>query len=307
MSRPMPLGGLYFSAQQLQLARENRDQALIRDAIALLESPRQAALETAALTALRWQFTGDDNFARSAAHLLQRADLDASLARDRHGCQMLLAWLSSLSMLRGHESWRTLHDRYAAIFASAAADGHETDSPLDALWLGALQLGAGIVFQRADATAAGQAAYRRAVDQIIHPEGFLKGITDVDDADDTYAAQVSGSCALTLMAEMAAHASLDLWSHDSRGVTPVTASAYLLYYYFYPERWKWSDNLTRGETVRVMREQGAFIEMVHRHSPLRGAEQLLAEMRPLFSPMAGGLTTLTHSQSPARKRRWSLF
>ena len=110
------------------------------------------------------------------------------------------------------------------------------------------------------------------------------------------------------MAEMAAQAGLDLWSYDNRGVTPATAATYLLYYFYFPEKWKWSPGLTRQRTTDVIRREGAFLEIVNQRAPLHAVDPLLEELRPLFCPWTGGLTTLTHSIPPVReKRRWRLW
>ena len=81
----------------------------------------------------------------------------------------------------------------------------------------------------------------------------------------------------------------------------------LHYYYFYPEKWIWSSGLTRDETEAVMRREGVFIEMVNRRFSVRGIEHLLDELRPFYNPLAGGLTTLTHSAAPEAKPRWRLW
>ena len=183
----------------------------------------------------------------------------------------------------------------------------ESPDPLDQIWQGCLQLAAGIVLDHETLRELGADRYHRAVEEIIHPEGYLKGIVDVPDKEDGYAAQLSGTCALVLMAEMAEQVGMALWSNDNRGVTPVTATVYSLYYYFYPEKWKWSDGLTGQQAGAAMRNEGAFIEIVNRRHPLRAVDHLFEEMRPFFDPLAGGLTTLTHGTAAPRKRRWRLL
>ena len=89
---------------------------------------------------------------------------------------------------------------------------------------------------------------------MIHPEGFLKGIADLDDSPGRYEAQVSGSCALVLLAQMAGQVGLDLWSYDNRAVSIFTAVAYTHYYYFFPEKWRWEAALSRGRRLRHARE-----------------------------------------------------
>ena len=307
MTSVAPVGGLYFGAEHLQLARQNRDDEVIRAAAQLLDRRMHESLDIAYLAALRYQYSDNEASAIVAAQLLRQADLDSALAREQEGCKLLLGWLSVFSMLRQHQSWSKLLPQYDALYSAATAALRESDDPLDELWRGALQLAVGIVFDQEQARQNGTAIYGHAVQDVIHPEGYLRGIADSHDGPGGYAAQVSGTCALVLMAEMAAQIGLDLWSVDNRGVTPVTATTYLIFYYFYPEKWIWSTGVTRDETEAVVRREGAFIEMVNRRYPLRGVEHLLDDLRPLFSPIAGGLTTLTHGAAPEVKRRWRLW
>lgn len=307
MSSALPNGGLFFGAEHLHIARQNRDDEAVRAAVELLNAPMSEPLDAAYLAALRYQFFDDQASASVAAQLLQNANLKTELASEREGCKLLLGWLSVVAMLKRHQSWLTLQAQIKDLYATAIANVRECEDPLDALWQGALQLAVGIVLDQERSLQNGAAVYRKAVQNVIHPEGFLKGIADGDQGPRGYAAQVSGTGALVLMAEMAARSGLDLWSVNNRGVTPVTASTYLLFYYFYPEKWIWSSGITRVETEAIMRRDGAFIEMVNRRHPLRDCEHLLDELRPLFNPLAGGLTTLTHGAAPNEKRRWRLW
>ncbi|MCY4018031.1 MAG: hypothetical protein OXG39_01360 [Chloroflexi bacterium] len=301
------MNGLFHRAEHLALARDHREREPVASALRLLDKRDQDPLKAAHLAALRYQFFDDRTAAETALEQLGKADLADGAIVDQARCKSLLGWLSLAAMLRQHANWQALQTEIMPAFVAAASGMTAARNPLEELWQGATQLATGIVFEHESFRQLGAAAYRKAVDHVIHPEGFLKGIVDVESAEPTYAEQVSGACALVIMAEMAAPAGLDLWSYDNRGVSPVTATTYLLYYYYYPERWRWSDGLSPDDTAAVLAGEGAFIEIVNRRHPLRGVEQLLAEMRPMFCGYGGGLTTLTHGLAPPKKRRWRLL
>ncbi len=298
-SRP---AGLFHSEADLALARDNREREPIRGALARLERPEADPLAEAYQLALRSQLFDDFEAGYRAAAALNQLDLKS--ADEIGDIKRALAWLSVAAMLRGHGAWE-------ASWRDVIADGldrfSETDERLRGLWLGAVTMAAGILLDNDEAIQRGAAVYRRTVDQQIHPEGFLKGIADMDDAPGRYEAQVSGSCALVLLAEMAALIGLDLWSYDSRAVSVFTAVTYTHFYYFFPEKWRWEADLTRERTKAIMGREGAFMELVNRRGPPAGIEEFLAEQRPLFCPYGGGLTTLTHGLAPAKKRRWRFW
>ena len=300
-------GGLTHSKAQIQLARDNREREPIKSCLTLLASRSDDAATNAWFAGLRYQIDGDNHDAAKALQRLRQFNLPTPARDDRVSLQAWLAWLSAAALLADHADHANLLAEYAPDLASTIERLPAPDDALDGLWLGALQLAAGIVLRHESCAQLGAAAYRHAIDNILHPEGFLKGIVDDESRQNTYAAQVSGCCALTLMAEMAQLARLDLWAYDNRGVTPITAATYALYYYFYPERWRWSEGLTSAEAEAAVRAEGAFIEIVNRRSPLNGVDALFDDLRPLFCAYGGGLTTLTHGiDPPKRKRRWSL-
>ncbi len=301
------MDGLFHRREHLTLARDNREREPVASALLLLERGGEDPLKAAHLAALRYQILADRPAAETALELLGKADATAGEIVDQARCKALLAWLSVAAMLRQHAHWRALQTEIMPTFAAAVSDMTDAGDPLEELWQGAAQLATGIVFEHESFRQMGVGAYRKGIDHLIHPEGFLKGIVDVESSEPTYAKQVSGACALVIMAEMATHAGLDLWSYHNRGVSPVTATTYLLYYYYYPEHWRWSDKLSPDDTAAVVAGEGAFIEMVNRRRPLRGVEPLLAEMRPMFCASGGGLTTLTHGLAPPKKRRWRLL
>ena len=299
--------GLFHTAEHLALAHDNREHETVASALSLLDSREEDPMTAAHLSALRYQIFDDEFAAETAFDLLSKADLALGATVDQARCKSLLGWMSVAAMLQQHQGWQALPTEAMFRLVVAVSGMAPAADPLGGLWQGALQLATGIVFEHESCKQLGVAAFRNAVDQFIHPEGYLKGIVDVEGNEPTYAMQVSGSCALVIMAEMAEHAGLNLWSYDNRGVSPITATTYLLYYYYYPEHWRWSDGLTQADTAAVMRSEGAFIEMVNRRHPLRGVEALLAEQRPMFCATGGGLTTLIHGLAPPKKRRWRLL
>ncbi len=297
--------GLFHSEADLRLARENLQREPIRGALARLEAADPDPLARANLSALRGQLLGEPEAGFRAAASLNETDI----IRDRGGqlddIKGSLGWLSVMAMLRDHPAWDA---SWLDAIAPMLSRVDDSDDKLRALWLGALRLAAGILLESETEIERGAAVYRVAVERLIHPEGFLKGIADAPDAPARYEAQVSGCCALVLLAEMAAPLGLDLWSFESRAVGIFTAVTYTHFYYFFPEKWRWEEGLTLERTRAFMRSEGAFMELVNRRNPPQGIEQFLAEQRPLFCAWGGGLTTLTHGLAPPKKkRRWRLW
>ena len=296
--------GLFHSEADLQLARESLQREPIRGALARLEAAEPDPLARACLSALRGQVYGEHEAGYRAAAALNEAEYIREAGNQLDDIKRSLGWLSLMAMLRGHPAWQaSWRDAISLMLARFDA----SDDKLRALWLGALTLAAGILLESENEIEGGAAVYRRAVEQLIHPEGFLKGIADVADAPGRYEAQASGCCALVLLAEMAEPVGLDLWSFESRAVGIFTAATYTHFYYFFPEKWRWEEGLTRQRTRAIMRREGAFMELVNRRNPPQGIEQFLAEQRPLFCAWGGGLTTLTHGLAPPKKKRWRFW
>ncbi len=297
--------GLFHSEADLQLARENLQREPIRGALARLEAADPDPLARACLSALRGQVYGELEAGYRAAATLNESDIIRESGNQLEDVKRSLGWLALMAMLRGHPAWEA---SWFDAITSILTRFDESGDTLQALWLGALALAAGILLEDEPEIERGAAVYRGAVEQLIHPEGFLKGIADVADAPGRYEAQVSGCCALVLLAEMAAPLGLDLWSFESRAVGVITAVTYTHFYYFFPEKWRWEEGLTLERARAIMRREGAFMELVNRRNPPQGIEQFLAEQRPLFCAWGGGLTTLTHGLSPPKKqKRWRFW
>ncbi len=304
-----PSSYLLFAASDLQLARDNHDREPIRSALPRLDSQPEDTLALAQLQALRFLFYDDADSGRLALELLRAHDFGAGKVEGLAAIKRRFGWLQVMSQLRGHPDWHDSAEGYRAAIAAAPQQLEDSAAGdlLRALWLAVVALAAGILLEDDASFQSAVSFYRRVVDQHIHPEGFFKGMVDVDGARKTYQAQFAATGALALMSEMARQAGEDLWSYNNRAVSANTAATYTFYYYFFPESWRWEAGLTREQTLAIMRREGAYFEMVNRRSPLRGADELFAEQRPLFSAAAGGLTTLTHGLRPPAKKRWRLF
>lgn len=307
--------GLIFSQAHIDATQAKDDRDHIADAFALLTDTQDAdPLAQAYKLGLRYRFMNDSKSGEQAVQLLHNANLNRATADYRQHTRKTLAWLSVVEMVRDLSQWQAIESGW---FDDAREVLETLNQPpddaqlLDGFWLGALNIGAGIMLEDMQFFQRGSDFYQLAIEEHIHPEGYLRGIVDEEDATDTYHKQVSGTAALVLMAEMATIAGADLWSVDNRGITPMTASTYTMYYYYYSETWQWNHDdpaLTLEDAQQIMRTEGAFIEIANRRKPLRAIEQLLEDCRPFFNLYSGGLTTLTHGTSaPRNKRRWSLF
>ena len=296
---------LFFSSADLQLMRENLHLEPLKSALPLLDSSPADGLARAHVLALRFRLRGDKSAGEAALTALREAEnleTESPLA----ACKQAFSRLSALAMLRD------LPGGDAALEGELARLPLEsqTDDLLESLWAAVLNMAVGILREGQEEIANAAQSYRRAIDQRIHPEGFIRGVVDIEGNASgrvSYEGQLSATCALALLAEMAAQRDIDLWGYSQRAVSIHTAAAYTHYYYHYPERWRWGAVLTRAHVEAAMRREGAFYELVNRQQPPREIDALFAEQRPFFCAWAGGLTTLTHGAPRPKQRRWKLW
>lgn len=296
---------LFFSTADLQLARDNLQREPVKSALAMLDSPPTEPLVKAQILALRYSLRGKREDGETALAILREresADVDARIS----GYQHAIGKLSTLAMLQdvpgGDDALDAEIARLALPLSEADRLG-EYWAAVVAMTLGCLQDDDAYSDRAAD-------SYRRAIDRHIHPEGYIRGMVDMENKPTgrhSYERQLSATCALALIAEMASQRGIDLWGYDKRAVSIHTAAAYTHYYYYFPERWPWGEGLTRAHTETVMRREGAFYELINRQQPPRGIEALFAEQRPFFCAYGGGLTTLTHGAPRPKNRRWKLW
>ncbi len=174
-----------------------------------------------------------------------------------------------------------------------------------ACWQNALKVGAGVTLNHPEWLTEAQTLFIEMI-QDVHPEGYFKFVAE-NKREMGFPHQFYTVVALVLTAEIAEHAQHDFWAIENRGVTLGTAVSYVVYYYFFPDKWRWGDAPSDTDVRDLVREHGAFFEMAHHRAKLlRGIDTLLDENRPYFSPLAGGLTTLTHGipRKEPKKRGW---
>jgi hypothetical protein len=289
--------GLYFSPDHVQTALKNRNVEPFRSAwAALLNQQPTDSLAAAQWDGLRYRFNADAAAGERAVVALAEG---IGLTPETSTLQTLanaVTTAQTFEMLADHPafSW-TAQGRWATRFAAHVdklAKGTAELSYVEGLWLGLLQLVAGIVLEDESRLDAGAAAYRHTITQDIRPEGYIAQLVEGGDGESLYHEFLAVE-ALVLMAEAASHIGLDLWGYTSRGVSVLTASAYLIYYYYYPEKWPW-DTVAESDAKDLFKQHGGFLEMLNHHAHPKDIKPLLDALRPCRSAPAGGLTTLTH-------------
>lgn len=324
--------GLYFNETAVMRARKNHKRPPLDAAWMLLRQvdtpvPDGDVLAAAGWDGLRWCFDADDAAGARAVAILEgeslvsRLDQEATVV-DNLRESILLA--QSYELLRNHPSFEDkARAEWLGTFYNRAGYLNERtsdDADLETrCWLAAFNIAAGVVLERADIFELGTAAYRGVIDNAIHPEGYMPGV--VESAG--YAGlsvQLSCVAGLVLAAEAADHAGGGLWRYEKRSVSVLTAATYPLYYYFYPEKWPWrkdkddaqlnddapleqdAQDALLASTQALFRAYGGFLEIINRRydRPLKAVTMILDELRPVYDPYGGGLTTLSHAEPVPR-------
>lgn len=300
--------GLFFTQEHIQQARNMRDRPPLAQAwdafeAAAPEDPLEAALHGG----FAYRF-GDS----AAAGARAAAALQAILGRFQpqamdhlEALAVALALAQSFELVRDHpalvagERAAWLDQFFEQVNALNAVSG--SAGYVELLWLGALNLAAGVTLEREDIFQAGVERYQQVIQEDIHPEGYISRAVEGEDGQ-TFYRQLLCVQALVLGAEAALHAGVDLWAYHQRGVSVMTAATYLMYYYYYPEKWRWDTGLTAEDAHTLIRQHGGIFEMINRYArPEKMIQRLLDDLRPIYDPYGGGYTTLTHSVIPRRR------
>ncbi|GAB4523195.1 MAG: hypothetical protein OHK0046_36570 [Anaerolineae bacterium] len=295
--------GLFFGMEAGTRLQKNATRSPYKEALTLLEDQKPAAsLAQAQLYAFRHRLLEDAAAGRAAAALLPE------LAEKGAG-GFLQTVADTVVLAQCFELIREVPQQGAFLntFFARVSDLNDTPEALgivETLWLALLNMAAGVVLERESLFEKGVDVYRTAIDNEVHPEGYLPKAVDPYPEVQSLTNQIQAVQALVLMAEAAAHAGVDLWRYENRGVSVRTAVTYPLYYYFYPEQWKWNGEPYKPsagvpeETARqLFRDHAGFLEIAapHFEPPLKAIKLMLQDMRPVYDVYGGGLTTLTHA------------
>ncbi|MCC6804894.1 MAG: alginate lyase family protein [Anaerolineae bacterium] len=299
--------GLYFTFDHVGQARRDRDSEPFRSAYLYLRERDQRGPQAALWYGLRYRFDADEHAGELAVAELERfidelATEDMTYL-DAVAQTMMLA--QAFETTRDHAAWRAdgqfhwlnqFQERVSALSTSPYKD-----TQVENLWMAALVLVSGILLEREDLFNVGADVFRRTVDQDISPRGHIPKAVEGEDGGSLYRQMLSVS-ALVLMAEAATHCGVDLWAYNNRGVSVTTAAVYPIYYFYTPEQWTWDVGITQDEAQHLFRRCGGFLEIINRRTGYKDLKPLLEDLRPIYDPHGGGLTTLTHGV-PLKRRR----
>jgi len=298
--------GLFFTEAHLQLTQKNRDKAPFSDAFQFLDTPQTNPHAEMLLNAYRYRL-GDNNAGEASLSALSTwlvtapsydflADMSQTLLTG-HLIELIRPLLKTPQFI--HE-WE---DNTAQLLQ------RETENTHEILWKGVVAMALGIITETESNIIRASAVYKHAIDDLLHPEGYMPSIVDHHNEVTGFTYQLQATQALVLIAEMAKHIGNDLYAYNKRGVSVMTACAYPLYYYFYPEKWRWSGDKYRpsagvSEEIakQVFRDHAGFLEIIaeHYNPPLKAIKMILDDLRPVLDTYGGGLTTLTHAPAPRR-------
>lgn len=316
--------GLYFSEAQGRRAQTHRDAEPLRSAWDALRRrrPTTALLQTHQ-NALLYRLDGDE-----AAGARALGSLPATAASGANGVGRLAQIVALLTQAQCHE---LLHDHPDFTARAAWLKGYaervngrlaaaEDLLHVERMWLNLLRLASAIVLEDEGRFNLACDVFRDCVRKEVHFDGYIRAAAQ-GMRGESLGRMLLTAQALTLCAEVATLAGEPLWQFDARGVSALTPLPYLLYYFWYPEKWRWDaeiegeevpqegDGAPLPEEARQLYSRHAGLwELAQARSPSADRQQLLHELRPVFDEWGGGPLTLTHAAArPAPGSRRRLF
>lgn len=298
--------GLYFTDDHVRQARRERDSEPFRGAYLYLREREQQGPNAVQWYGLRYLFDSDDRAGELAIAALERYMNEPLIEDitylDAVAQTMMLA--QAFEMTRDHPAWRAggrFHwlNRFQERVNELSTSPYK-DTQVENLWMAALVLISGVLLEREDLFDVGVDVFKRTVDYDISPRGHITKAVEGEDGGSLYR-QILSASALVLMAEAATHCGVDLWEYSNRGVSVTTAAVYPIYYFYTPEQWKWDKGITQDESQHLFRRCGGFLEILYRRTNYKDLKPLLEDLRPIYDPHGGGLTTLTHGL-PMKRR-----
>ena len=326
MFKPQHIG-LIFSNTEVETAQNKRDDAVYKDAWALLDNhlPKDD-FELAQLQGLRYRLTDDIQSGASTITILPTL-LSAQPINDTNLITIIresFVVAQCIELVRDHGDMTQagltrLQD--SLIERVSLLDNHvDEDTQIShLLWLATLKMGLSIISEDEALFNECVNIYKQTIDEDVRPEGYLPRAINGETAVDNFLNQIRSAQALTLMAEMARHVGTDLYTYEKRGVSVLTATTYPLYYYFFPEKWKWVKEVYKGgkmvdtevleddDAKAIYRNHAGFLEMLNTHygtRPLKAIRMMLDDLRPIYDVYGGGITTLTNGYTEKKRRGW---
>lgn len=293
--------GLYFTGEETENARKNASQEPFANAWTRLRDFHPLdVLTLTQLNGLRYRLENDMAAGDRALELLPQIKLDDTSSITAIASTVTLA--QCMELVRDHEHFDpTGFDTFAARVEQL--NEMQPAAHFEQLWLNLLNLVAGIVLERVEWFDRAVEVFKETIRSEVHPEGYISRDVQYKDSTSALYRMLLSAQALILTAEAATHAGENLWAFEHRSVSAMTPTPYLLYYYYYPEKWRWDAGLQTEDVKVLYRSHAGFWEMAQRRTPSRDRKILLDELRPIYDTWGGGLTTLTHAGEIVVKRR----
>lgn len=291
--------GLFFTPAHITAAQKYAKRAPYQLAWKQLQQPPAEPLSALLWAAFRYRFDKDAAAGKDAAEvLLDDLDLAAGSSTLLDQLTRLLVRAQIFEMVRDHPAaTEAQQHQWLLQFGQQIEHLNEQESltHVEQIWLALLNMAAGVVLEHDGLVQHSAAFYRQVIETAIHPRGYLTPLAESKDENGLADALLAVK-GLVLLAEAGQHIGLDLWQQSNRGVSLVTAGLYPLYYYFYPEKWQWSEAFDQPEAERLFRLHGSYLEPLNRHigQPTRAIDLILKDLRPLADAWGGGLLTLSH-------------
>lgn len=291
--------GLYFTQEHVAAARRDRDREPLRASYLMLSDREQTGAEMAQWGGLRYRFNEDERAGEKAAQTLMQC-IDAPLSED-------MTYLDSVAQtIMLAQTFELLRDLRAFAYAeqvrfmntlqmrvNTLSTSPYKDTQVENLWMALLVMATGVVAEHEDTFKIGVEVFERTISDEVSPRGYITRAVEGKDGGSLYR-QILSASALVLMAELATNAGVDLWSYNVRGVSVVTTALYPIYYFYTPDKWEWDAGISKEEGQMLFRRYGGYLEMLNRHTRHRDMRPILEDLRPIYDPNGGGLTTLSH-------------
>jgi hypothetical protein len=301
---------LYFTPDHVQAAQRDQERDPLKDAWAYLYAHQPSGAEAALWGGLRYRFAAQIKPAEVSVELLMR-HIDPALMGGRGSMDAVsetIMLAHAYEMLRDFKGFRPEDQgRWRDALAERINTLNTPNDDLlihERLWLGLLNVAGGVVLEREPLFQQGVETFQHAIAEEVRPQGFItKAVTqrETDQPSATFYRQLMSSSALVLMAEAAGCTGVNLWDYAVRGVSVITTAIYPIYYFYTTQKWKWEPGLLVDDVQALFKRHAGYLEMVQRRAQMRDLNTLLQDLRPVFDPRGGSLTTLTHATAPKRR------